>query len=663
MSLASRSAVLLAPVLFLSLLPGERPPLPERVPALFARLSKRAGAPEDLLERWKKPFLRRVKAARKGAFLVRPPISPNRFCRDFQEDPLGGPALADRLCRRAAALFTKEEPRPLPSLLAALARLTRKGGKVLAAPSAAPPPLPPAGKDGLLSLLSRLHEAWKKGLGKWKKADKARPVLEGVTNRFIRNIYIHAGLSPAKLGPMAAVLATAGRGDPGGLAEQAGQVLRAFSDPSWRAGLARALRALPARDGTDGVTGKILGDWRLGTGRLVVGGPGPNTYDCRKIPFIVDLGGDDAYQGPAGGASGPDRPLSAVLDLGGSDTYRGGDDSLGAGILGAGILVDAGGDDHYTGGRRCQGFALCGVGILADLGGDDQYEAQELCQGSAFFGTGILLDRSGKDSYTARLFAQGFGGPGGTGLLADGSGDDRYLADSHYPSYYPEDAKRGEHNAMSQGAAVGFRGIADGGVGLLLDGEGNDFHRVGQFSCGGAYFFGVGIVRDLSGDDEYQVGRYGGAFAPHQAVGVLLDDGGNDVYTGRGTACLAGTWDTSLAYLVDGGGNDKYTGIGITMGGAAISSFSLFLDAGGSDTYRVRGGDRAALGSGGHPQDLKFHTLSLGVFLDLGKGRDSFSFTGRVSHPRPAGGAAWWEVKLGKKQQTAGFGLFWDPAR
>ena len=631
--------------------------------SLFQKALKTAGAPAGLLERWKKPFLARVKAARAKAFLVRPPISPNRFCRDFMEAPLNGPKMARRLTQRVGSLFQSGEG--FPSLLASLARLTREGKKALVEKkSSSPSPLPPPTKKGLVTLLEDLHQTWKKGIGSWKGAKKARPALTGITDRFIRNIYIHAGLPPAKLGPMAALLATTSRGDRTALHGAAGRLLRAFLDPAWRKSLGRSLSALPEAKAPEGAGGKILGDWMLPFGRLVVGGPGKNSYDCSLIPMVVDLGGDDAYKGPAGGATGPDRPLSVVLDLGGSDTYEAGDDALGSGILGAGILVDAGGDDVYRGGRRCQGFALCGVGVLADLSGNDVYEGHEFCQGAALFGTGLLLDLSGNDRYTARLYAQGFGAPGGVGILADAGGDDRYTADSHYPSYYPEDAKRGEHNAMSQGVAVGFRGIADGGVGVLLDGEGKDFHRVGQFSCAGAYFFGVGIVHDISGDDEYQVGRYGGAFAPHQAVGVLLDDSGDDVYTARGTASLAGTWDASLAYLVDGGGDDKYSGVGITLGGATISSFSFFMDRDGSDVYEVHGGGRTALGSGGHPQDLKFKTLSLGIFLDLGKGKDSFSFTGKTSHPRIPGGASWWEVKLkpGKKGKAkpAGLALFAD---
>ncbi len=646
-------------LLLLSLLSAGAPsPEPPGTARLLEKALARTGAPAGLLERWKKPFLARLKASRARGFLVRPPIAPNRFCRDFQESPFQGVGLARKVTGRVARLFGGA--RTAPSLLEALGRLTRRGKSALEDHPAGESPLPPPTRQGLETLLSGLHRAWTKGPGTWKKGKKAFPGLKRITDRFIQNIYIHAGLSPAKTGPIAALLATASRGDSSALHGAAGRLLQALLDGKWRKDLATNLSSLPQTKGKDGVTGSVLGDWNLPFGRLVAGGPGRNTYDCRKIPFIVDLGGDDTYLGPAGGAAGPDRPLSLVLDLGGNDAYRCKEGGQGSGILGAGILVDTGGDDSYQGGRRCQGFALCGVGILADLAGDDTYQGHELSQGSAFFGTGLLLDLSGKDTYTAWLYAQGFGGAGGAGVLADKAGNDRYTAGNHYPSYYPEDAKRGECNAMSQGVAVGFRGIADGGVGILLDGRGDDFHRVGQFSCGGAYFFGVGIVRDLSGNDEYQVGRYGGAFAPHQAVGVLLDDAGDDVYAGRGTACLAGTWDTSLAFLVDGGGNDSYTGVGITLGGATICSFSLFLDLAGSDSYRVMGGDRTALGSGGHPQDLKFRTFSLGAFLDLGKGRDRFSFTGRPLHPRLPGKAAWWEVKLGKEKKTAGFGLFAD---
>ena len=597
---------------------------------------------------------------RKKRFLVSPPITPNLLCRDFQQDPLVGPELAGKITDRAARAFRPGKVR-FSRFLPFLFRLTRRGRAALGEKDRKAASLPPGDMEGLKILLTRLHRAWKETLGTWKKASKARPVLEETTDRFIRHIYIHSGLPPARLGAVSAVLSTAGKGDPSRLLSAAGSLLQALMDPVWRKNLAGKLTGFDEIPAGEGVTGKVLLDEHLPFGRIVVGGPGKNTYDCGKVPFVVDLGGDDTYRGPAGGAAGPARPLSMVLDLAGNDTYLAGPSGgQGSGFLGAGILVDAGGDDTYRGGRRCQGFALCGAGVLADLGGNDVYEGHELCQGAALFGTGLLLDLSGKDVYTARLYAQGFGGPGGTGLLADREGKDRFVADSHYPSYYPEDAKRGQHNAMSQGTAVGFRGIADGGTGILLDGGGDDFHRVGQFSCGGAYFFGVGIVRDMAGRDEYQVARYGGAFAPHQAVGVLMDDEGDDIYTGRGTACLAGTWDTSLAYLLDREGNDRYTGVGITLGGATIGSFSFFLDGNGSDVYRVRGGDRTALGSGGHPQDLKLGTYSLGVFLDLGKGKDRFSFTGKAAHPRAPGRAAWWEVKPGKGGKTAGFGLFLD---
>ena len=641
----------------LPLFPSPRPPADPLLGAL-----KAAGAPANLLERWKEGFAARLARARSRGVLVEPVVAPNRLCRDFQEAPFQGPALARRITGEAVRLFRPGET-DLAALLEGLAFLPRRGKKALLEERHAPaPPLPGADLEGLKSLLSRLHQAWKGGVGSWKGAGRAGPALAGVTDRFLEKFYLHDGLAPAQVGPLAALLATAASGGGKRLPRAAGPLLQALLNPAWRKGLAASLAGRAPTPGKKGVTGSVLADLTLPQGRLVVGGPGPNTYDCRKIPFIVDLGGDDLYRGPAGGAFGPGRPLSLVLDLAGDDTYRAGKDAQGCGILGAGILVDAAGDDLYLGRRRCQGYALCGTGILADLGGDDVYQGREYCQGSALFGAALLLDLSGDDLYTAWVYSQGFGAPGGTGLLADGGGDDLYRADGGMASFYPEDARRGRRHSMCQGVGCGFRRLAQGGVGLLLDGGGRDLHEVGQFALAGGYYFGVGIARDLGGDDQYLVSRYGGAFAPHQAVGVLLDDGGDDIYQGRGTACLAGTWDASLAYLVDGGGNDLYSGTGITLGGAAISSFSLFLDRGGSDLYLVRGGDRTALGSGGHPRDLKFHTLSLGVFLDLGKGRDAFSFTGKVLHPRLPGRAAWWEVKLGPKgkERPAGLGLFAD---
>jgi len=64
-------------------------------------------------------------------------------------------------------------------------------------------------------------------------------------------------------------------------------------------------------------------------GRLVIGGAGRNTYDCNRVSVIVDLGGDDEYDGAAGGAD-ETRRFAVCIDLPGSDVYKGGTGALGS---------------------------------------------------------------------------------------------------------------------------------------------------------------------------------------------------------------------------------------------------------------------------------------------------------------------------------------------
>lgn len=655
--------ILLAPILLLvpRALPAQPPTLAEAVD----RALLEAKAPQGVVEEWTKAYLAAVEALRARAFLVKPPLAENRWTRALMAAPLAAPERA----RELTGLLDRigHDPRRTPGLLEALAALPRIGPEALAPGTAAAAP-PPATLAGLEDLLQELHQAWGTTFGPLAAPETVGANLKAITERFIRHIYIHQGLDPKdeahrrQLSAMAGTLASVAACDQAPLQGAAGRLLAACLDARWRSGLAADLARLPESEGAPGVEGPVHLDKELPFGRLIVGGMGPNRYDCDRIPLLVDLGGDDTYTGRAAGAQGPARPLALVLDLAGNDLYECGNDGLGSGLLGAGVLVDAGGNDAYRGKRRCQGFALGGIGLLADLGGADAFKGEELCQGAAGLGLGLLLDEAGDDAYEGWLYVQGFGLPGGFGALLDRAGADRYHADGHYPSVYGD---AGESNAMSQGVAVGFRQIADGGVGVLRDRAGSDRYRCGQFSCGGGYFFGAGLVHDGAGNDEYQVGRYGGAFAAHQAVGLLLDDSGSDRYLARGTATLAGTWDQSLAFLVDLAGDDAYQGHGITLGGATICSLSALFDLGGADTFQVASDSgRTSLGSGGHPQDLEGSTRSLGLFLALG-GRDTFDF-GRdkegkplaATPPRLPGTRLFFEVPLGAEGKIGGMGLF-----
>ena len=125
-------------------------------------------------------------------------------------------------------------------------------------------------------------------------------------------------------------------------------------------------------------------------GLMIVGGTGDNDYDEEAL-LIVDLGGDDRYQGGAG-ASREGYPFSMVIDFSGNDVYMTGEDyAQGAGILGGGFLIDLGGDDQYLSQSFGQGAGVLGVGMLIDIGGDDLYRCHSFCQGRRV--SGHRLDR------------------------------------------------------------------------------------------------------------------------------------------------------------------------------------------------------------------------------------------------------------------------------
>jgi hypothetical protein len=334
----------------------------------------------------------------------------------------------------------------------------------------------------------------------------------------------------------------------------------------------------------EGIGGTILFAEETPAGLMIIGGRTANRYE-REAAVLIDLGGNDFYSRSSASAS-DDRPLSVIIDFSGNDEYSATENfAEGAGILGTGILLDLAGDDIYHGVAFSQGVGIAGIGILADREGNDEYFGQEYNQGVGFWGIGLLIDSKGEDSYRSHLFAQGVGGPKGVGLLLDNSGDDLYYATGKEPSSYDTP---GIFRGYSQGFGIGLRHHASGGIGILIDSEGCDRLRAGNFSQGGGYYFGLGILRNSgNGDDEYVASHYGQGFSAHSAAGILIDEGGNDHYSGSVGALQGAAWDLGIAALLDKSGNDTYESAGLffSQGAAAHNGFSFFIDRTGEDRY------------------------------------------------------------------------------
>ncbi|MBZ0134849.1 MAG: hypothetical protein K8I27_00585 [Planctomycetes bacterium] len=380
-------------------------------------------------------------------------------------------------------------------------------------------------------------------------------------------------------------------------------------------------------------------------GPIAVGGTGKNTWrggvieSGHKSPrIIIDLGGDDEYVDCA--STGKFQMFGIVLDLTGNDHYRStGKWGVACGILGTAIIDDHEGDDTYECGDWGIGAAFGGIGLLIDRKGNDRYLGGSNSIGCAAYGVGGVIDLEGNDLYDSHVYSVGCGQPGGVGFVLDHSGDDRYRCTGKEPSPY---GTVGEWFGGGIGCGFGWRTLACGGIGLVVDVTGNDIYDAGEFGLACGYFMGVGAVRDMDGDDIYHSSRYGLAAAAHAAVGVFMDDKGDDVYEGKTAASIGGTWDIVTGYFYDGAGDDVYRCDGLGLGACAQNGFGIFWDAGGSDYYRGGGG---TLGHAGKAEYAGGRLAkNFGIFIDSGGGEDTY--------PR--------KQKNGAEVLTGEYGLFLD---
>ncbi len=376
------------------------------------------------------------------------------------------------------------------------------------------------------------------------------------------------------------------------------------------------LAAIPDRQGAPirmrGTTGSIAKLIETPAGTIVVGGRSDNTYHLDEMPgvaAVVDLGGNNTYYE---GTVSVRRPVLVIIDLDGDDKYIGKKPGIqGSAVMGISVLIDRAGNDTYQAVDVAQGSALCGVGILIDFGGNDTFHGLRRVQGTALGGLGVLVNRDGDDRYRAAMWSQGLGHPFGFGLLADLDGDDHYYTGGLYPDSYPETPG---YEGWGQGVGAGIRQVANGGIGVILDGGGDDVYEYDYLSHGGGYWLGLGFARDFAGNDRrvggtktaYNGGprterdfvRFGCGWGCHYALGFLFDDAGDDLYTG--TIMSTGfAWDLAVGYLIDFGGNDVYIG---NQGNGAQAGLGVLFDYDGDDEYR---GNRQGFAS----PSMTYHSL------------------------------------------------------
>lgn len=354
-------------------------------------------------------------------------------------------------------------------------------------------------------------------------------------------------------------------------------------------------------------------------GRIALGGKGNDVYQGDFL-LIVDVGGNDKYLLPEHSKSEAMRfPVQAIVDLAGNDMYSSGSYSLGGAVFGTNLLLDLSGDDTYTAGDFSMGSGIFGIGILHDLSGNDHYISKTCTQGAGFFGVGLMIDENGNDSYEAQAHCQGFGSTRGFGAIGDKQGNDIYIASSPFQDFLRYES---HFESFAQGAALGFRPIASGGIGILADFKGNDSYISDIFGQGTSYWFGLGALYDEDGDDRYQSYQYSQGAGVHLAHGILWDKKGDDVYVSHGVSQGCGH-DIAFGALLDEEGDDSYMAESLSLGGGNANAVSLFIDEIGDDAYIARNAS-STMGF----SDFRRNYGMIGVFAD-GGGKDYYGETTR----------------------------------
>jgi hypothetical protein len=364
--------------------------------------------------------------------------------------------------------------------------------------------------------------------------------------------------------------------------------------------------------------------------RIAIGGPGKNIY-TGDFDFIIDMGGDDIYNIDKHTPSRQGEPplsrgelnaggFSCIIDLAGNDFYTTSSDfALAGGLFSSSFIFDKEGDDIYESkGAGNLGAAIGGLGLLYDEKGNDTYKGISFSIGAGCFGVGLLVDREGNDFYIANSYSQGFGFTEGIGAIVDNKGNDSYLVDSRsldigrYNDHYV---------SMCQGYGLGLRPFYAGGIGLIIEGAGNDIYNTDIFGQGGAYWYSLGAIVDKSGHDKYNGYQYSQGSGIHLAVGLLKDYDGWDQYQSNGVSQGCGH-DFGYGMLWDVKGNDNYSAYSLSQGAGNADGIGILIDESGTDGYlnkypsntRGYGNARREFGS-------------LGIFLDA-SGEDYYSQPG-----------------------------------
>jgi hypothetical protein len=328
-------------------------------------------------------------------------------------------------------------------------------------------------------------------------------------------------------------------------------------------------------------------------GTIALNGRQADIYEQDNYLLIVDAGGDDLYHDGATN-NNAQTPISLLIDYAGNDRYEAEGIGFGTGILGYGMLVDCGGKDTYQtqGGL---GYCAWGVGLLLDLGADDDaYKIKSHGLACGSMGIALVNDMGGNDSYYCRWLGQGLAKVASCAALVDVAGNDAYEADDTNIDHASPQTKK--HNtSLAMGCGFGRRAHPGdgyslaGGVGMLIDGSGDDTYVSGVFGQGVGYWYALGMLIDFEGNDQHTGVWYSQGASAHYAVAAMLDLAGDDHYRLTMNQGQGHGRDFSTGLLHDVGGSDILEGPGSAVGNGNMNGVGLFWKQNGKTDFRCPG--------------------------------------------------------------------------
>lgn len=374
----------------------------------------------------------------------------------------------------------------------------------------------------------------------------------------------------AQVGPDGLRALRQAQGDAVAAVEAGVDVLRAYVAATEHAPL-----PLPPADGGDPAAGGQAGTVTRETSD---GAEDPSPWYRRALSYLADfriIGTASAQvappppacTGPGGGPGDCDEDVWLLVEAPGRTLLVTGfgKTTVGPGLTSGNpdLVIDLGGDDTYLHPvGAADGLATARVAI--DLGGDDEYP-----------------------SLPSRLAHGAADGLGSLGVLWDRDGDDRY-----------------EHECAGDGCGTAGYG-ANGAVGILVDGAGNDtYHAPGSRGHGAGWDQGIGLLLDHGpGSDAFTAERGQGHGHGDSGLGLLLNDGtgANRYGTTAGNPRFQGghqDGSTAAGLLIDlGGAGTFYSNLDLPDE-AVYHSFDPDARSRSDDSFWVEATTSGGLGVG-----------------------------------------------------------------